>query len=539
MTWRKLSAKEAPQSALEVVNRSLIVSLAAPKDSIRTESFMGKDYTVVPVVAMVGDIAVWPVNSEHREFVPASVLYAAPSGWDYRPILPLHPDEGASGANTPALLEAYQFGYLFNTTFGEDKKLRSEAWLDPERAKEVGADAEDVIARCLNGEVIEVSIGARVGVRSLSGTYKGKTFNGIWERVTPDHFAMLPRGSKGACNIEDGCGGNRILSNNPGPGKETQVKPLISKFLSGLFGTTDLKELAGKDGMGNNELDRKIWKALYEVVPAFEGVVEVFQETSTVIYRAGGYASCVIYTRSYTVNGDDVQLVDDAQVVEPVTTYELVKDKEEGLEEAIPHICACQKEEAVPTAKKDLIQQLMAANIPGLTTAHLEGLPDDALTGLAERFKTAPIVAPVTDNAATLASGEAAPANPATPPPANAPVPPPPASPQPKALSAADWLAGAPPEVRNLVDRHRRQEDVNRVQMIDKLAAAQDEFDKDALQTKPTEELEALTRMLGVGGETAVSYIGRGFPADEDKGLAEAPKPYTLAFEKRKKAAAG
>lgn len=174
---------------------------------LRTAQFAGTTYLVVPVVALVGDSVVRPLNSACPEFVPAEELSLAVA-WNGRPVVPDHPDEGRGSANTPSTLERWQFGIVFNSRY-EDSRLKMEAWLDPARAKSVGIDAVSVINRCQSGEMVEVSVGCYITPVPQSGTHNGQSYGVVWRDVVPDHLAMLPIEKTGACSIDAGCGAPR------------------------------------------------------------------------------------------------------------------------------------------------------------------------------------------------------------------------------------------------------------------------------------------------------------------------------------------
>lgn len=186
------------------VPRSL--RLLGATGAIRTTSFHGRPHVVVPVVALVEGV-IYPVNADSPELVLASEFSTAPQGWNGRPIVAGHPAESGTqvSANSPAVLEARSFGTIFNTRV-DGKRLLMDAWLDVERAKAVGRDAQRVVERAQAGEPIEVSVGVFVMAESKKGEYGGKPYKAIWHEITPDHLAMLDEGVLGACSNAMGCG---------------------------------------------------------------------------------------------------------------------------------------------------------------------------------------------------------------------------------------------------------------------------------------------------------------------------------------------
>lgn len=188
--------------------RYLNMRCLAQTAELRHARFEGAEHVVVPVVAMVGDSVVHPVNAETPELVPAVVLAEAPRGWNGRPVLPNHPDGGRASANDPRTLEQMRIGTLFDTRF-EDGRLKTEAWVDVARAESLGGDAADVVRRLRDGETVEVSVGAWVTGSRRTGTRDGRRFEFVWTNVIPDHLAVLPAGAEGACSVDMGCGAPR------------------------------------------------------------------------------------------------------------------------------------------------------------------------------------------------------------------------------------------------------------------------------------------------------------------------------------------
>lgn len=184
---------------------------------IRTARYEGVEHLVVPVVAMVGDSVLRPLGSEGPEYVPADVLAVAPEAWNDRVVLEDHPLDGGApiSANRPEILESQGFGRVFNARY-EDRRLKVEAWINPERVERAGAKAQKVLARLRalaegeTEELVEVSVGAYVLLEKRSGTAPdGKHYDYIWLSAVPDHLAVGLGGSKGACSAEAGCGAPR------------------------------------------------------------------------------------------------------------------------------------------------------------------------------------------------------------------------------------------------------------------------------------------------------------------------------------------
>lgn len=199
-------------SALE----SLVTSDLVPRSftalaggQIRTAQFDGRKHLVVPVVMLLGDAVLRPMHSSSPEFVPAELLAEAPSQWDGRPIVAVHPHQGRGSANQPRTLEAMKFGTIFHTKF-KSNSLQAEAWIDPARAEKLGGDALDTTRRLSRGERIEVSVGAWVALAEESGVSpSGARYGARWASLASDHLAFGLAGHEGACSVDMGCGAPR------------------------------------------------------------------------------------------------------------------------------------------------------------------------------------------------------------------------------------------------------------------------------------------------------------------------------------------
>lgn len=190
-----------------------------PSSLLRTATFNGVTCTVVPIIALTGDIIVWAANSPVPELVPLYCLESLPlAAWNGRPIVPLHPrdDQGFVLASSPDVLDKWQFGLTFNAAL-TNKALSVEGYLNPVRAASVGQLANDVLTRIATDEIVEVSVGVSVLVSDTKGVIAnadGTTteYEAVWEQLLYiDHLAMLPAGVQGACSVESGgCGAPRV-----------------------------------------------------------------------------------------------------------------------------------------------------------------------------------------------------------------------------------------------------------------------------------------------------------------------------------------
>lgn len=183
------------------------------KATIRQETFNGREYTVVPVVALVEGLLQGLTASE-PEFASAEEFGRFPEGWNGRPVVMNHPQVNGTlvSANSPDILEKWAFGFTFNTQL-DDTKLKTEAWIDNARAEELGGEFLSTLERLTSEDsedLVEVSTGLFTEVVKQRGTFNAQPYKVAWSNVVPDHLAMLSEGSIGACSVEGGCGAPRL-----------------------------------------------------------------------------------------------------------------------------------------------------------------------------------------------------------------------------------------------------------------------------------------------------------------------------------------
>lgn len=326
ITFRAL-ASDTPAS------RRSLRAASKPAATIRRAQYAGVECLVVPVVALLGDSVVRPMGSLGPELVPASLLASIPPEiWNGRPLVCDHP--GLNSANDPATLAAMSFGQVFNAEF-RNNALQMEMWIDPTRAAKVGPDAQDIVERCLAGGVVEVSVGAFVAVVERAGvTAAGVPYEYVWVDLYSDHLAALPRDMVGACSIEMGCGAPRaaaraarsesiLTSTNPFGGDT--MKNIMQRLMA-VF-----RPAAGEpdDGASDSELRQSLSIALYSVEPGFDWIVDVWQDSSTVVYMCYvmddtgmGNGHSTLFQRTYSMSdAGTVTLADDRVEVKAKTVY--------------------------------------------------------------------------------------------------------------------------------------------------------------------------------------------------------------------------
>lgn len=521
---------------------------------LRTATFQGEPYLIIPVIALVGDSVIRPVGSLGPEFVPAHLLSLCPDSWNNRPVLPSHPSNLQS-ANSPSILESSAFGVTFNARY-DNKSLKLEAWLNSTRAAKVGDDAISIIERCSNHELVEVSIGAWVGVSHSPGIAPcGTPYDYIWtDIVGSDHLAMGLGGKEGACSIEAGCGAPRLnqsanqhanASNQKvitlraaTKGDSDDMKHLsLSQRLLNMLGVRNYE--GSDEGVSSLELFDKLTTALRATEPGFDWVVDYKPETKTVIYKAMPEDRMLLLWRTYNVSDDGtVTLNDDREEVKAVTRYEPVaaesNEKEETKDSST---CSCggnsgdrhaaapsnvQEGDSSMNKKKDLIGRLVAntrAPFVEKDRTALEALSEETLEAMDKSYDTNVAGAPNTP--ATPSTPQA----PTTPEPAQSPstppatsstpaVPPVTSNPPPVHAAAPDTVQLSREDfesMRAAAAAHRQSEDARKSALVKSLVSAQKVYSESDLKAMSIDQLEKTRQLLNVEDiDMPYDFSGRG-----------------------------
>jgi hypothetical protein len=180
-----------------------LASSAHPTASLRSETWQGDAYVVLPVVALVEGV-LEAMNAPHPEFVPAEEFVRIASSFNGRPVFYGHPMRHGTpvSGNHPDVIAGEAIGAIFNAGV-KDNKLVMEAWVHRNR---VATLAPDLLSRLDAKDWPEVSVGVLCDTESSWGRHDGVTYQGVWRNLVSDHLAILPAGHRGACSREMGCG---------------------------------------------------------------------------------------------------------------------------------------------------------------------------------------------------------------------------------------------------------------------------------------------------------------------------------------------
>lgn len=497
-------------AAIEIQKQKSARSLTMRVDAaqIRTATFEGKEHLVVPVVALMEGV-IHAVNAETPELVLAEELKNCFAGFNGRPVVAGHPDDGVTqiSANDPEVLEKEAFGMIFNAKV-EDKKLKAEAWLDPRKASK-NERAQNVIDRIKKNEMVEVSVGVFTATENKSGTFEGKEFVGIWRGIVPDHLAMLSEGTEGACSVDMGCGAPRAAQKegNMAEGK-TPLEKAEESSEERIRSATVMRN-GQEDAQSDIELREMLHSALQMVEPGFLGVDAVFPSENLVVYSVAPGEQLMIMRRSFSVSEEDqeVKLKDDQEEVRPVTRFEPIKAAESTKED----------EEPMDEKLKARLEALIANERSPYTPCDLEILaqfPEERIAAL-----------------------EAA----CEPPPEPEPAPVVPVENPMEDFEKEVGVSVA--EAKTIIKAAQKAEADKKADLVSKLKAAQDAYSEEELNGMDITGLEKLTKLIGtpvpdgtVPDPPKINFGGKGAPnrTAEDNKVPVAPNLFERVREARK-----
>lgn len=165
----------------------------------RHDELHGRPHRVVPT-AMLAE-GVWQ-GSGGPVYYPNSELESSVLAWNHKPVVVYHPKVGGNfvSACDPVVLNTRQIGVILKTKF--DDKLRTETWIDVERANAVDGRVLEAVD---GGQRIECSTGLQTENEIKDGEFKGTKYSAIARNYRPDHLAILPD-AIGAYSVKDGGG---------------------------------------------------------------------------------------------------------------------------------------------------------------------------------------------------------------------------------------------------------------------------------------------------------------------------------------------
>lgn len=188
------------QAKLYTFSISLLPLQANEVGKTRTEALDGRDFLVVPVVAVLETVL-------NGVLLPAKEILRFPEAWEGMPVPIGHPtvDDWYVSAKTRDQLVKCP-GFFFDVqAVGESAKLIGDIWIDKDKAMALGGNAERAMTQLGNGHQTEVSTAFYADIEAVMGSFNGVEYFAIFRNIVPDHLAIL-LDEIGACNWEDGCG---------------------------------------------------------------------------------------------------------------------------------------------------------------------------------------------------------------------------------------------------------------------------------------------------------------------------------------------
>jgi len=516
------------------VTRTMLSVQATPDIAgIRTATLFAQDYTVIPAIALVEGV-LWPVNAASPELALAEEFGRFPDGWNGRPVVYDHPrvDGSPVSASSPAMLEANAFGQLFNTRL-EGAKLKTEIWINEARVSKLSEEAQVVINDLKSGTgVAEVSTGLFIMAEAVKGEFEGKAYESIWRNIVPDHLAILPAGTVGACSVADGCGAPRTNNMKPvmraaqlnancdcQPVVITKANANDPEPQQGIF--KRLLDLAGGilnfKSNANGLSDRDLRVALNSALSAAEEdnfffILAVYPEANSsgkFVYEMGFDGQ--LFEKSFSIAEGGAITIDKSVVaVRPVTTFvpvNVVTGNSTNQENVMT------KQERVDALVANAATQFVEEDRPWL-----EALDEAQLVKLApivNAAPAAPVAAPATKELAAEPVVNAAPV-------------------AVKAVTTDEYIAAAPVELRQVLNSslamHRQRKDAL---VIALLANTRNKFTKPQLDSKDIDELETIVALSA----TEISYEGAGANLVNNSATDDAIPPAPSIFAPRANAA--
>ena len=152
----------------------------------------------------------YPENGT-RELLARERLHESVQLWAGTPLTFIHPENEEKTADKPESFTREVIGQVFRPEIVDDEKLKVQAWLDIQKALDIGGLAADVVERLRSGENLSVSAGyATIDDAFVGGSHNGDSYDVEQGMVLPDHVAIFPSDEfKARCDWEDGCGAPR------------------------------------------------------------------------------------------------------------------------------------------------------------------------------------------------------------------------------------------------------------------------------------------------------------------------------------------
>jgi hypothetical protein len=441
----------------------------------RRETMAGKDYLVVPMIILTEGVH---GGSGGALYYPPEELRKTPVIWNHKPIVVYHPERGGApvSACDPEVISNRGIGMMMNTEYKRSKgpdgkmigKVHSEAWLDPDRVEQVDIRILEAIE---SDEMMELSTGLFTDNERIKGNWNGEEYKSIARNYRPDHLAILPD-QVGACSLADGAGLLRVnVSIHSAESQEAISKALFALNMTSSFNTNE---------KSFSTITSELW-TLLGTIEKDAYIVDVFDDFF--IYSKNN----LLFMMGYEEDGDTA-LVGSPAEIKRVTEYRTADGTILG-NAAITTITNEEKN----MGKQELVDGLIANAAVAFEEADrtmLMGFDEAKLA----KFSIAPVApaAGASDPAAianAVAEGAAgvAPVAAITQP----------AAVVEKQLTDEEYIAKAPPGIRESLQSLKAQNDAAKTAVCERiLANTQNTFTKEYLASRKLEELNGIAALM-------------------------------------------
>lgn len=171
----------------------------------------GRDYLVFPVIAAREMILDYPEYGT-RELLSANRLRESADMWAGTPITFIHPENPQRTADIAKEYTETIIGQAYDPQVIDGEKLRVQAWVDVDKAEDIGGLASKLVGLLQDGEEVGVSAGyATLDDDRSGGRFNDESYDIEQGHLIPDHIAVFPSDEFTArCSWEDGCGAPRM-----------------------------------------------------------------------------------------------------------------------------------------------------------------------------------------------------------------------------------------------------------------------------------------------------------------------------------------
>ena len=183
------------------------------------------------------------------EFVPGAEIRKALQEWNGKPLTIDHPT--ISGdlvfADIEGNRDRFAVGVMSNPRW-----INGFLWVDAHLNRTLAArttQGRGIVQALLSGMIdVEVSTGYGMHLDFRSGSFDGKRYDYSQSGIEPDHLALLPIGTTGACSVQDGCGAARAAQSKMTENPEKDMTPTaIMALVKSVLSAAGLSASDGED----------------------------------------------------------------------------------------------------------------------------------------------------------------------------------------------------------------------------------------------------------------------------------------------------